>query len=450
MKSVYANTLWFADGSAEKDPFMKTNLVESAAAPQSAGRKEKDFISFRPVPHTGVIYVMEEATARGFQYGAEDWANLGQGAPEAGALKDSPPRLTQFALDDTSSEYAPVAGLPELRQRVADLYNQRYRKGMASQYTYKNVCISAGGRAGLARIAAALGQINLGHFLPDYTAYEELLDLFRSFVPIPIVNETFRLPDPDRLEFEVISRGLGALLLSNPVNPTGQAVHGSDLAGWVQVARKLGCTMIFDEFYSHYFYGKLPAGHMGLSASPYVQDVNEDPVLIVDGLTKNWRYPGLRLSWTVGPEAIIRRISSVGSFLDGGAPHPIQKGVLALIDPKIADQEAQAIRHEFAKKRRYMMDKLLSWGLTPDPMPMGGFYFFPSIASLPAAMRDGMDFFRAALEQKVITVPGAFFDVNPGQRRSHIPSRLKSHIRLSYGPPMAEVKRGMERLEALF
>ena len=56
-----------------------------------------------------------------------------------------------------------------------------------SQYTAENVCISGGGRVSLMRACAAVGQINLGHFLPDYTAYEELLDIFRRFTPIPIL-----------------------------------------------------------------------------------------------------------------------------------------------------------------------------------------------------------------------------------------------------------------------
>lgn len=408
------------------------------------------FPSFRPVPHTGVIYVMEEATRRGFSYNDPDWINLGQGAPETGHLPEAPKRLDNFTIDDVSAEYGPVVGIKELRQAVADLYNQRYRKGMASQYSYKNVAISAGGRLALTRIAAAMGSVNLGHFLPDYTAYEELLDLFRGFVPIPIINDTLRLPDADRLRFEIISRGLGALLLSNPVNPTGQAVHGETLEGWLRCCRDMKCALIFDEFYSHYFYGDLPSGQKGLSASHYIEDINEDQVLIVDGLTKNWRYPGLRLSWTIGPEELIKSISSAGSFLDGGAPHPIQQAALELVTKDVADQEAQSIQDTFKHKRDFMLNKLISWNVAPDPLPVGGFYCFPNISRLKEPYNDGMEFFRAALEQKVICVPGEFFDVNPGQRRSHIPSRFKNFVRLSYGPPLAQLKEGLARISHLF
>jgi hypothetical protein len=63
---------------------------------------------------------------------------------------------------------------------------------MPSKYSADNVAISGGGRTALTRVAAALGHVNLGHFLPDYTAYEELLDVFRLFSPIPILLESER------------------------------------------------------------------------------------------------------------------------------------------------------------------------------------------------------------------------------------------------------------------
>ena len=311
--------------------------------------------AFRHVPRTGVIYVMAEAAARGFHYGHEGWANLGQGAPETGPLPGSLPRVERIELDDATHEYAPVAGLADLREAVAELYNARYRRGMGSRYSAENVAISAGGRTGLTRAAAALGPVHLGHFLPDYTAYEELLEIFKAFVPIPIVlsrAESFSLA-PAQLRAEIVGKGLGALLVSNPCNPTGHVVRGGALRAWVDICRELGCWLLVDEFYSHYLYDDAArADGPSLSAAAYVEDVERDPVLIVDGLTKNWRYPGWRLSWTVGPRDIIARIASAGSFLDGGAPHPLQRAALPLVTQEAADQEARAIQATFGAKRR--------------------------------------------------------------------------------------------------
>ncbi len=392
---------------------------------------------------------MAEATSAGFHYGHPDWCNLGQGAPETGPLPGGAPRLETIGLDERTHEYSPVQGLPQLREAVANLYNHRYRKGMGSQYTAENVAISSGGRAGLTRIVASLGSIHLGHVLPDYTAYEELLDIFRAFVPMPIVlskDHGFRL-GAKRLRSEIVGKGLGAVLLSNPCNPTGQAIDGDELAACVRMASRLGCALILDEFYSHYLYGD--EAPCSLSAAAHVQDVNADPVLLVDGLTKNWRYPGWRLSWTVGPKSIIERIASAGSFLDGGPPHPLQSAAIELLQPEVADTEARCIQQVFGEKRDLVVRRLREIGLGVETAPSGAFYCFASLADLPPSLQDGMDFFRACLAKQVIVVPGVFFDVNPGKRRSHIPSRLRGYVRISFGPEISQITAGLDRIEAL-
>ena len=94
-----------------------------------------------------------------------------------------------------------------------------------------------------------------------------------------------------------------------------------------------------------------------------------------------------------------------------------------------------------------MMDGIAALGLRLVQKPRGSFYCFASLAGLPESLRDGMQFFDAALPHKVITVPGKFFDVNPGHRRSHIPSRLNSYVRLSFGPKREELLRGLEGLK---
>lgn len=405
--------------------------------------------AFREVPRTGVIFVMSEAAARGFHYGHPDWANLGQGAPQTDAIPGSVTRLGSVDLEEASHEYAPVAGYGPLREAVAALYNARYRKGRRSQYTADNVAISAGGRTGLTRIAANLGPINLGHLIPDYTAYEELLEVFRAFTPIPILvhaRDGFRLR-PDRLEEAIVGAGLGAVLFSNPCNPTGQVLMGDDLERVVSTARRLGCALVIDEFYSHYLYTH-DVGRT-VSAARFVEDVDEDPVVLVDGLTKNWRYPGLRVSWTVGPRSVIDGLASAGSFLDGGPPHPLQRAVIPLLDPNVADQEARAIQKVFGEKRAYMLRRLEQIGLEVARAPRGAFYCFANLEQLPEPLRDGMAFFRALLDNQVICVPGSYFDVDPGRRREHIPSRLQGWVRLSYGPDMATLERGLDRIEAV-
>lgn len=404
--------------------------------------------AFRPVPRTGVIYVIAEAQRAGYKPTDPAWCNLGQGQPETGPLPGAPERVTRVSFDNADQEYAPVAGMWEAREAVASMYNNLFRRGMPSQYTAENVAICGGGRVSIMRACAAIHQIHLGHFLPDYTAYSELLDIFRRFTPIPI------LLDPEQgydfslaqLRREILGRGLGALLMSNPCNPTGKVVGGHELASWVATARELDCTLLLDEFYSHYIWKDGPAL---MSAAQYVEDVEKDPVVLFDGLTKNWRYPGWRVTWTVGPSKVIEAISSAGSFLDGGGSRPMQMAAIPLLTAEHAKQEAEAIRTAFRKKRDKMVDGLRSIGVRFEREPEGTFYAWGDLSGLPSSIRTGEDFFREALKHQVITVPGQFFDVDPGQRRFGRPSRFLHHARFSFGPSEATLDLALDRFRTM-
>jgi aspartate/methionine/tyrosine aminotransferase len=407
--------------------------------------------AFRQVPRTGVIYVTTEATRLGFSPKNPDWCNLGQGQPETGELPGAPKRIHHVDIDLDDQEYAPVAGLWELREAIASLYNRLYRKGKKSQYSAENVAVSGGGRAALTRAAAALGHVNLGHFLPDYTAYEELLDIFKAFTPIPILLEGDRgyAFTPDDLRKEIQGRGLSALLLSNPCNPTGKVVQGEELEKWVAASRDLECSLLIDEFYSHYIWNSPPGRLPVESAARYVEDVNRDPIVIFDGLTKNWRYPGWRTTWTVGPKQVIDAVASAGSFLDGGGGKPIQRAAIPLLEESLVIQETNAIHQAFRGKRDRLLSGLQRLGVRVDRAPDGTFYVWGNVSQLPAPLNDGMGFFRAALEKKVIVVPGEFFDVNPGKRRSSRASRFRQYVRFSFGPSMATMETALTRIEQL-
>ena len=405
---------------------------------------------FREVPKTGVIYVMTEARKHGFKSSEPGWANLGQGSPETGPLPGAPPRITSIEVAPGDHSYSEVEGQVALRQKIADYYNAVYRQGKASQYSYENVSISGGGRAALTRVATALGNINVGHFLPDYTAYEELLSVFRAFIPIPILlnrDAGYKISVED-LRKEILGRGLQAVLLSNPCNPTGQVIRGDYLQDWVALARETASTLILDEFYSHFIYGNgAEQGSQMLSGAEFVEDVNRDPLVILNGLTKNWRYPGWRISWTVAPKAVIEVIASAGSFLDGGANNPFQRHTIPLLEPDYARQEAAAIQDHFGKKRRYMAQRLAAMNIDVEAQQGGTFYFWANLSKLPPPLQDGQRFFLEGLKEKVITVPGVFFDVNPDRRRAL--RRYESYSRISFGAEMEKLEIGLDSLERL-
>jgi aspartate/methionine/tyrosine aminotransferase len=394
----------------------------------------------------GVIHVNNEAMKAGWRMGDPAWSNLGQGQPEVGELPGAPPRMNRFDLDPSDHAYGPVEGIPEYRQAIADHYNRLYRKGKSSQYTMHNVAAAPGGRAALTRLFAILDRCRLGYFTPDYTAYEDALNTFTRIDPVHIelrADRGFTI-EPDELEARVERDDLHALLISNPCNPTGVVIKDRALAAWAELARRRGTTLLMDEFYSHFHYVNHQPGPP-VSAAAYVEDVNRDPIVIVDGLTKCFRYPGWRSGWVVAPTWIIQKLAAAGSFLDGGPSRPVQRAAIQVLAPSRADQETGTLRRVFAEKQRLTLSMLRGLGVEFPAAPESTFYVFGDISGLPPSINTGDAFMREGFKHRVLTVPGRFFDVNPGQSRRG-PSPLDHFVRFSFGPPMDNLRPGLERL----
>ena len=436
---------------AQTEAKSKSRTEASTAGTTGAGPLPPGVL--RDVPYMGVIWVVAEAAKLGFENGHPDWCNLGQGQPEVGEMAGAPPRLRHVEVRPEDHAYGPLGGTPELRQAVAEHYNRLFRRGKRGQYGPQNVAIAQGGRLALSRALAALAPVTVGYQLPDYTAYQDMLELHLARVsPVPLRTreDEGHLLTPAMFERVASDAGLSALLVSNPCNPTGRVIAGEDLARMVGIARRTGTTLLLDEFYSHFIYKRGPDGTWGpgdgpVSAAEHVEDIERDPVLLFDGLTKNHRYPGWRVGWVVGPAALVEVIGRVASSMDGGPSRIAQRAALAVLEPNTADAETRAVREVFAAKRNLTVGTLKRLGVHFEAEPEGTFYAW---GRLPPQFPTAMDFFRRALALKVMTVPGEFFDVDPGRRRRGT-SPYANWMRFSFGPPMDNLRLGLSRLERM-
>ena len=140
---------------------------------------------------------------------------------------------------------------------------------------------------------------------------------------------------------------------------------------------------------------------------------------------------------------MIDAVASAGSFLDGGGSKPLQRAAIPLLEDDYVRAETLATHAVFREKRQLTLNALERLGIRTDRAPDGTFYVWGNLSNLPAPLNDGMQFFRAALERKVICVPGEFFDVNPGKRRSRRASRFRSYVRFSFGPNQASLEQAL-------
>jgi aspartate/methionine/tyrosine aminotransferase len=243
-----------------------------------------------------------------------------------------------------------------------------------------------------------------------------MLNLFRNFstIPIPLDRED-KYHIHSKLIANEVARGTSVILTSNPRNPTGMTLSTTELAKIQDICRDR-CTLIMDEFYAGYYYDSDCDGTVISSASNVI-DVDEDDVIIIDGLTKRFRLPGFRVAWVVGPKEFIKAIGSSGSYLDGGTNVPFQEVAVSMLEPTKVRNEMQALQRHFKDKRDYVMDRLTKMGFQLAYRPNSTFYLWLNLEQLPEFMNDGLSFFQKCLEENVIVVPGIFFDLNPSKRR---------------------------------
>ncbi len=407
------------------------------------------FPMVREVPYMGVIWVVHQASLRGFTNGDPDWCNLGQGQPEVGEMQGDCPRINHIDLEPQDHAYGPVGGSLEVRQAIADMINRQYRQGKMP-YTADNISFAAGGRLSLTRLYTILADgCRIAYKNPDYTAYEDYLYGLRNrcmLLPIYTKPENaFRIPAQELADI-IHQERVNCFVFSNPCNPTGEVIQGETLKRYVEIARKENCLLGCDEFYSHFIYNDDGTPAQGpVSALEFVEDVENDPVVVFDGLTKSYRYPGWRAGWAVGPKHIIEQMNRAASAVDGGPSMLTQRAALEALKTDRVATTTKALRNEFAKKRDYMLKELKDMGIEPAQAPNGTFYIWANIEKLPAPINDADDFFFACLEEKVMTVPGHFFDVRPYRVRP-AEEPYRHWVRLSYGPDMETVKKGLKRM----
>lgn len=176
-----------------------------------------------------------------------------------------------------------------------------------------------------------------------------------------------------------------------------------------------------------------------VSSAEFVHDVNSDPICIVNGLTKNWRLPGWRICWVVGPRHCIDVLGSVGSYMDGGANHPLQKAALPFLRPEFVTADALALQAHFRQKRDFLVEQLTALGISVRK-PEATFYIWADTSKLPAPINNGVIFFEYCIRFKVICVPvsGAGWVISLGAQRCPVRREVRRPLnRLTMCPARA-------------
>ena len=131
----------------------------------------------------------------------------------------------------------------------------------------------------------------------------------------------------------------------------------------------------------------------------------------------------------------------------GGSNVPFQEAAIPMLEPNFVRAEMTALQQHFRDKRDYVIERLKGMGFKFAQVPDSTFYIWLDLSHLPQRIQNGLGFFDECLKEKVIVVPGIFFDLNPQSRRDLFDSPCHHYCRLSYGPKWDSLRKGIDGIE---
>ncbi|MDO8642996.1 MAG: pyridoxal phosphate-dependent aminotransferase [Candidatus Woesearchaeota archaeon] len=345
--------------------------------------------------------------------------SLGVGEPDF----DTPAHIKKAANDALkrgATHYVATAGIPEVREAVAQYFKKYHRV----EYTPNEVMVCNGAKQAI--LNALLVILNPGDEVvipePSWFSFAELVKLVGG---VPVSCPTENLMVRASLIEQKITHKTRAIILNSPSNPTGEVIPSAELKKIAALVHNRDLFVISDEMYHRYLF----AGRHTSIAS--CKDMYERTFL-VNGVSKTYAMTGWRCGFVGAPEQFISAMTRIQDHATGCINVPTQWGVVAALSGTQAP--VTAMLKEFEKRRKYILQRLNEInGMVPNN-PAGAFYVFPDISEFRCS---SFDFCQRLLAEKlVVAIPGSAFGAGG-----------EGHIRLSYATSMKNIKEAMDRIE---
>lgn len=333
--------------------------------------------------------------------------------------------------------YAPVAGLPALRDAAAAELS-RYH---GIEIRRAQVIVSCGAKHSLFNLfmATLAPGDEVVFAAPYWVSYPEMIRI-PGATPKSVFcprSQNFKLT-PAQLR-DAVGPKTKFLLLNSPSNPTGMAYTAAELRALAEVLaeRAPQTWIVSDDIYRKLSFGEPQASIV--QACKGVPGI-ENQIVLVDGVSKSHAMTGWRIGFLVVPEAVAKGVISMQGQVTSGASTPAQWAALAALTEAGVDEDVERMRLQFSERRAVMCAGLQAAGLE-FAEPDGAFYVFADVARLCGEgnrFTDDVEMARYLLEERDIAmVPGSAFGA-------------PAHVRLSFACGQEEIEAGMLRLaEAL-
>ena len=375
-----------------------------------------------PKVGTTIFTVMSQLA---IEHGA---VNLGQGFPDFNV----PGRLIEAldrAMREGKNQYAPMTGIPALRQAIAAKTERCY--GYLPDADAE-VTVTSG--ASEAIFDAVLAVVRPGDEVivldPCYDCYEPAIDLAGGrAVHVPLDPQTFA-PDWSLIR-AAVSGKTRMLMINTPHNPSGAMFTEADIAELTALLRDTGIYLLSDEVYEHIIFDG--RRHESVLRYPELRE----RAFVVSSFGKTYHCTGWKIGYCVAPPALSAEFRKVHQYNTFCSFAPAQWAFAEMIQAEPEHYEQLGAFYE--AKRDHFRDQLLTTKLKPLPVPGG---YFQLVDYSAVSDLDDVAFCRWLTTEKGVTaIPlSPFYETAPqGQRLA----------RLCFAKNEATLDAAIERLQKL-
>jgi aspartate/methionine/tyrosine aminotransferase len=328
------------------------------------------------------------------------------------------------AIADGHTRYTPPAGIPPLREAIAQYTGERV--GMT--FSPDQVAVGPGAKPLLFFPMMALLEPGDEVIYPDpgFPSYRAIIETMGAIpVPIPLKEENEFSFDMDEFMKKIDPR-TRLVIINSPSNPTGGIIPESDLETIAEAAIKNDCWVLSDEIYTRLSYTKEPV--RSIMTFPGM----EERTILMDGFSKTYAMTGWRLGYAVMPKYLADAVGLLLTHSVGCTATFTQlAGIEALKGPQ---DRVEEVRQIFQKRRDVIVKGLNDIPGISCQMPQGAFYVFPNVKHFGRTSDELANYLLN--EAGVCVLPGTSFG-----------PMGEGYLRLCYANSIDAIEQALEKMK---
>lgn len=376
-----------------------------------------------------------DAKAKALKAAGRPIISYGAGEPDFATPEHIVEAAVAAVIDPKNHRYTPAAGLPELREAIAE----KTKRDSGWAVSASQVIVTNGGKQAVYQAFQSL--LDEGDEVlvpaPYWTTYPEAIALAGG-----VMVDVFAGADQGyRVTVEQLEAALTpktkVLLFVSPSNPTGAVYSTEETKAIGEWALEKGLWVVADEIYQNLTY----EAERAPSITEVVPGLTNQTIL-VNGVAKTYAMTGWRLGWMVSPADITAAAANLQSHLSSNVSNISQRAAIAALngDQSIVDDMKKA----YARRRALMVAELSKIDGFVVPEPGGAFYVYTDVTGLLGREWGGQRI-DSSLQLADYILEAAEVAVVPGEAFG--PS---GYLRFSYALGDDELLEGIQRLQKLF